>query len=85
MTLGIKEPLVRAAVVLFPSYGAAYLTGQMVYVVPTLAAAGILASSITFERQTSRRVDEDDDGDGEELDPEAQSSPLTSVEGDDQA
>ncbi|WP_157773128.1 hypothetical protein [Pacificitalea manganoxidans] len=75
----------RAAVVLFPSYGAAYLTGQMVYVVPTLAAAGILASSITFERQTSRRVDEDDDGDGEELDPEAQSSPLTSVEGDDQA
>lgn len=30
MSLGIKEPLVRAAVVLFPSYGAAYLTGQMV-------------------------------------------------------
>lgn len=67
----LKEAAVKAAIVLIPSYTAAYLTEQMVYVVPTLAAAGFFASSIAVtDRATVRQVDEDgddgDDGDGSE-------------------
>jgi len=56
-----RLPLLKAATVLVPSYGAAWLTGQMIYVVPTLAAAGILAASIG----TSRPERISDDGDAE--------------------
>ena len=33
--------LLRLAIVLVPSYVAAYLTGEMVWVVPTLVASGL--------------------------------------------
>ena len=54
-----KTALAKSAIVLVPSYTAAYFTEQMVYVVPTLAAAGFFASSIDFGQAVERRVDED--------------------------
>lgn len=50
----------KAAIVLVPSYTAAYLTEKMVWVVPTLAAASFFAATIPSEEQRlRRRVDED--------------------------
>ena len=52
---------------LAPSYSAAYLTGEMVWVVPTLVASGFLAASIGASDRVITRVDEDgEDGDGED-------------------
>lgn len=59
----VKIAATKAAVVLIPSYLAAYLTDKMVYVVPTLAAAGFFASTLEFDAYTKRRVDDDDDAD----------------------
>ena len=60
----------RAVVMLVPSYTAAYLTGETVWTVPTLAAAGVLAANLKpSDPRVTRRVD-DDDGDGEDPDPE---------------
>jgi hypothetical protein len=61
LSLSLKTALAKSAIVLVPSYAAAYFTGQMVYVVPTLAAAGFFASSIDFGQAVERRVDEDSD------------------------
>ncbi|WP_164658652.1 hypothetical protein [Tropicibacter sp. Alg240-R139] len=47
----------KAAIVLVPSYAAAYLTEKMVYVVPTLAAAGMFAATID-EKDVNRMLDE---------------------------
>ncbi|MCB1471331.1 MAG: hypothetical protein H6878_05050 [Rhodobiaceae bacterium] len=56
----------KAAVVLIPSYSAAYFTDKMVWVVPTLAAAGFFAANIKIAEETTiRRVDEDGDTDDE--------------------
>lgn len=64
-----KSALIRAAIVLLPSYSAAYITDKMVFVVPTLVAAGFFATSINLQDvQTSRRVDEDGETDGESED-----------------
>lgn len=68
----MKTAFIRAAIVLVPSYAAAYLTDKMVYVVPTLAAASFFAASLTPSNQPlSNRVDEndesDDDGDMPDL------------------
>lgn len=61
-----KIAVLRAAIVLIPSYLVAFLTDKMVYVVPTLAAASFLAATLKFdENQNTRRVDEDDSGDGD--------------------
>ncbi len=68
----LRSTLLKLAIVLVPSYAAAYLTGEMVWVVPTLVASGILAANLgSVERTATRRVDEDgqeEDGedDGEE-------------------
>ena len=49
----------KAFVVLVPSYGAAWLTGEMVWTIPTLAAATMVATTLEFgERDGSGRVDE---------------------------
>ena len=62
---GLKEAALKAAIVLTPSYTAAFLTGKMVYVVPTLAAAGFFASSISLNNNlTVRQVDDDGGDDG---------------------
>jgi hypothetical protein len=52
-----------ALAVAAPSYLVAYLTNQMVYVVPTLAATLFFVSSIRSESNQKTRVDEDGPGD----------------------
>jgi len=67
--INIKTAVLKAAVVLIPSYTAAWLTDKMVWVVPTLAAAGFFAANIGVSNaDTTRRVDEDgpDEGGDEE-------------------
>ncbi|WP_299371737.1 hypothetical protein [uncultured Tateyamaria sp.] len=62
-----KEAALKAAIVLVPSYTAAYLTDKMVWVVPTLAAAGFFAGTISLDQSAvRRRVDDDGDADGHE-------------------
>lgn len=55
----LKEATVKALIVLVPTYSAAYLTEKMVWVVPTLAAAGFFAGTISFGPTTERRLEED--------------------------
>ena len=55
-----KAASIKAAIVLVPSYLAAYLTEAMVWVVPTLAAASFFAGTIEIANAPlRRRVDED--------------------------
>lgn len=62
-----KEATLKALIVLVPTYAMAYFTGQMVWVVPTLAAAGFFAGTISLiDRTTTQRADEE--GDGSDLD-----------------
>lgn len=57
----LREATLKAAIVLIPSYMAAYLTEQMVWVVPTLAAASFFAGTVRLDRgKLRRRVEEDD-------------------------
>ena len=60
-------PLLRALIILIPSYTVAYLTGEMVYTIPTLAASASIAAAIkeSAPRDTRQRVDEDGNGDGD--------------------
>ena len=62
----LTVPLLRVLVILVPSYTVAYLTGEMVYTIPTLAASASIAASIkeSAPRDTRQRVDEDGNGDG---------------------
>ena len=55
----IKEGLIKAAVVIVPTYITAYLTDKMVYVIPMLAAASFVAASLTSSPNIERRVEED--------------------------
>ena len=55
----IKEGLIKAAVVIVPTYITAYLTDKMVYVIPMLAAASFVAASLTSSPNTERRIEED--------------------------
>ena len=50
-----KTALLRLAIVLGPSYVAAYLTGEMVWVVPTLVGGGLLASAVGSSERTATR------------------------------
>mgnify|MGYP006155880781 FL=1 len=61
------DGLLKAIIVLVPTYLTAYLTDKMVYVIPMLAATSFIAISLTSSPNTERRVDEagwkkDDDG-----------------------
>ena len=55
---GLKVGLAKGAIVLLPTYLTAYLTDKMIYVIPMLAAASFLASSISNDKH-ERRVEED--------------------------
>ena len=55
----IKEASIKALIVLVPTYSMAYFTEKMVWVVPTLAAAGFFAGTISFAPTTERRPEED--------------------------
>ena len=64
----LRQIGIRVAIVLAPSYTAAAMTGKMVWVVPTLVAASLVATAMKFddEEETAVRVDEDgSDGDGD--------------------
>ena len=54
----IKDGLLKATIVLVPTYITAYLTDKMIYVIPMLAAASFVAASLTSSN-TNRRVEED--------------------------
>ena len=43
----IREGLIKAVIVLVPTYITAYLTDKMVYVIPMLAATSFIAVSLT--------------------------------------
>lgn len=62
MTVNFKLIMLKLSILLVPSYSVAYLTDKMVYVVPTLAAALVVVSSIhdsSTKKRGSSRVDED--------------------------
>ena len=50
----VRSALWKASVILVPSYGMAWLTGEMVWVIPTLVAATVFAGAF----DPTRRVDE---------------------------
>ena len=50
--------LIKATIVLVPTYITAYLTDKMIYVIPMLAAASFVAASIDSSK-IERRVEED--------------------------
>ena len=54
----IKDGLLKATIVLVPTYVTAYLTDKMIYVIPMLAAASFVAASLTSST-VNRRVEED--------------------------
>ena len=69
----MKPLIVKLMVVLIPSYTVAYLTEAMVYTVPMLAAASIVATNLYTSPQISRRVDDEADiEDGEAQEGETQ-------------
>ena len=49
---------------LIPTYVAAYFLGEMIWVVPTLAATSFFAANISSSDLTTKRLDEDG-GDGD--------------------
>jgi hypothetical protein len=53
------DGLLKAIIVLVPTYLTAYLTDKMVYVIPMLAATSFIAISLTSSPNTERRVEED--------------------------
>ena len=55
----IREGLIKAVIVLVPTYITAYLTDKMVYVIPMLAATSFIAVSLTTSPNTERRLEED--------------------------
>lgn len=71
--LKLKEASIKAVIVLVPTYSMAYLTEKMVWVVPTLAAAGFFAGTISFaqEESTTKRLEDDIDVDSGTLDEDA--------------
>lgn len=65
--MSLRDASIKAAIVLVPSYTAAFLTEQMVYVVPMLAATSFFAGTVDLkQRTTRRRVDDDADYQEEE-------------------
>ena len=57
----MKLAILRAMVVLIPSYTAAYLTGQMVWTIPTMVAAGFFAAAIGDRKKSTEMVDQEGD------------------------
>lgn len=69
--MNYKDATLKAAIVLIPTYAAAYFTGEMVWVVPTLAATSFFAANLSTSDLTTKRLDEDgdsDNGEGTEVD-----------------
>ena len=82
----IRNASIKAAIVLVPSYVVLYLTEQMVYVVPMLAATSFFAGTVDLSEKTNtQRVDEaetdqGDDPDAYELDNTTENSSTLDIE-----
>ena len=82
----IRNASIKAAIVLVPSYAVAYLTEQMIYVVPMLAATSFFAGTVDLSEKTNtQRVDEaetdqGDDHDAYELDNTTKNSSTLDIE-----
>ncbi len=82
----IRNASIKAAIVLVPSYVIAYLTEQMVYVVPMLAATSFFAGTVDLiEKTHTQRVDDaetdqGDDHDAYELDNTTENSSTLDIE-----
>ncbi|CTQ34756.1 hypothetical protein JAN5088_03552 [Jannaschia rubra] len=77
--MSLKNATIKAGIVLIPSYTAAFLTEQMVYVVPMLAATSFFAGTVDLNQKTTRRrVDEDeaDEGGGEDIGSAAETNQI---------
>ncbi len=57
-----RDAAAKAAIVLLPSYAAAWFTDKMVYVVPTLAAPGFFASALDLSGPMTRVEEDGPDG-----------------------
>ena len=68
----MKQLVAKMAIVLVPSYAMAYLTGEMVWVMPTVVAFGILAASLGAGVS---RFDDSEDDDGDDDDDDGQDAP----------
>tara|TARA_R110000737_G_scaffold9966_1_gene25751 strand:- start:8 stop:262 length:255 start_codon:yes stop_codon:yes gene_type:complete len=65
----IRNASIKAAIVLVPSYIMAYLTEQMVYVVPMLAATSFFAGTVDLSaKSNTQRVDESETDQGDHHD-----------------
>ena len=53
----MKEALIKALVILVPSYTMAVLTEKMVYVLPMVVVCGMIAMVVVPE--TKKRIDDD--------------------------
>ena len=52
-----RQAITAALMLLIPGYTAAYLTGEMVYVVPTVAACAVIVRTLADDN-TTRFIDE---------------------------
>tara|TARA_Y100000817_G_C16629804_1_gene443385 strand:- start:452 stop:682 length:231 start_codon:yes stop_codon:yes gene_type:complete len=55
----MKKALIKALIILIPTYSVAFLTEMMVYTIPMLAASSIFATSLYSKNKDELRVDED--------------------------
>ena len=62
----VRLAILRALVILVPSYTMAYLTGEMVWTIPTMVGAGILAAAFSDPKRVTDEGDDGDDGDDHE-------------------
>ncbi|MEM8741845.1 MAG: hypothetical protein AAGE13_10145 [Pseudomonadota bacterium] len=60
MQLNWYETSLKSLIVLVPSYFAAYTTEKMVWVVPTLVAAGFFANGLVLSNTSRQNLDEED-------------------------
>jgi len=56
----LRQPLIKAVVILFPTYTVAFATEAMVYTIPMLAVSTIFAHSIFDDAEVHRRTDDED-------------------------
>lgn len=66
--MALREGLIKATIILVPTYLVAYYTEKMVYVIPMLAAVTLIATSLFQDSNSKRRVEEDARKDGSEVD-----------------
>ncbi len=58
----MKEGVIRAVVVLIPTYIIAWFTDKMIYVIPMLAAMSFIAAGMFDNKKDIKRLDEDSIG-----------------------